>query len=350
MTPKKYSNFQLWYRIPTRNWLVIMLSMNSPSRHFVRIFALLIQLLSGTTALYAKTPIIDRSKSLVEENQTICVIGDSGSGDNNAIAVSSALESMDCNQIRILGDIVYPSGIESAEDPLLQQNLLKPYQYFLKKKIPIFLILGNHDHKQNSTAWLKVAQQYPALKFPNFYYAEDRGEVCFINLDTSYYEKVYFMHERQPQTAWLRKTLKKMANSCKFSIGTGHHPYRSSGSHGDASWLLSLFFEDELIGKIDLYLSGHDHHLSDEGTVNGTRLLISGAGGGHKYKLKEPSADKQFAVSKYGFLTLQFSHDPKENVVAQYRFYSLIPDGKGGYTNLKQEWTGSIKGHGIRDR
>ena len=323
--------------------------MNAPVSHLVRIFALLFQFLSGITILYANTSIIDRSGSLVDENQTICVIGDSGTGDNNALAVASALESMDCNQIRILGDIVYPSGIASAEDPLLQQNLLKPYQYFLKNNIPIFLILGNHDHKQNSAAWLKVAEQYPALKFPNFYYAEDWGEVCFVNLDTSYYEKVYFVHERQPQTLWLRKTLEKLANSCKFSIGTGHHPYRSSGSHGDASWLLSVFFEDELIGKIDLYLSGHDHHLSDEGTANGTRLLISGAGGGHKYKLKEPSEDKQFAISKFGFLTLQLSRDSKEKIVAQYRFYTLIPDGKGGYTDLKEEWNGLKKGRGIRN-
>lgn len=289
------------------------------------------------------------STSLVDNDYTICVIGDSGTGDNNAIAVAHALETMDCSQIRILGDIVYPSGIQSPEDTLLKQNLLAPFQYFIDRKIPIYLVLGNHDHKQNGTAWLEVAKQHPAIKFPNFYYSEEWGGVCILNLDTSFYQKIYFVHKRYSQTKWLRNAMSAVANSCEFSIAIGHHPYRSSGSHGNASWQLNLLFEEELIGKIDLYLSGHDHHLSDEGTVKTTRLLISGAAG-LKYKLKEPSANNQFAVSKYGFLTLRFSRNNQNKVVTDYRFYTLLPDGEGGYTKLAEEWRGQVVGQGIRSR
>ena len=323
--------------------------MNKAAKRFLHTSALLIQITLGTANLSANTPISDQSVSMLDDGQILCVIGDSGSGDNNALAVARALESMNCSQIRILGDIIYPSGIKSAEDPLLQRNLLGPYQYFMDQKIPIFLVLGNHDHKQNSEAWMEVAKQHPSLKFPNYYYAEDRGEICFFNLDTSFYEKIYFAHKRYAQTRWLRKALDTVKNSCKFSIASGHHPYRSSGGHGNASWQLNLFFEEELIGKIDMYLSGHDHHLSDEGTVDGTRLLISGAAGAHKYDLKEPSEDKQFAISEYGFLTIQFNRDPQNNIIAKYKFYSLIPDGKGGYIDLKEAWSGLQKGRGIRN-
>ncbi len=290
------------------------------------------------------------STSLVDKDTTICVIGDSGSGDNNAIAVAHALETMDCSQLRILGDIVYPAGIQTPDDVLLKQKLLAPFQYFIDRNIPIYLVLGNHDHKQNGAAWLKVAEQHPALKFPNFYYSEDWGAICFFNLDTSFYQKIYFAQKRYTQTLWLRNAMSAATNSCEFSIATGHHPYRSSGSHGNASWQLNLLFEEELIGKVDLYLSGHDHHLSDEGTVKATRLLISGAAGAHKYKLKQPSENLRFAVSKYGFLTLRFSRNKQNELVADYRFYTLLPDGKGGYTKLTEEWQGQIVGQGVRSQ
>jgi len=291
---------------------------------------------------------LTHSTSLVDNDTSICVIGDSGSGNNNQLAVVHALETMGCSQIRILGDIVYPAGIQTPDDALLKQKLLAPFEYFIDRNIPIYLVLGNHDHKQNGEAWLDVAKQHAAIKFPNFYYSEDWNGVCFFNLDTSYYQKIYFVHKRYPQTKWLRNALSAAANSCEFSIATGHHPYRSSGSHGNASWQLKLFFDVELIGKVDLYLSGHDHHLSDEGRVKATQLLISGAAGAHKYELKKASANLRFAVSKYGFLILRFSRNKQNKVVADYHFYTLLPDGNGGYTNLTEAWNGQIVGQGIR--
>lgn len=42
-------------------------------------------------------------------------------------------------------------------------------------------------------------------------------------------------------------------------------------------------FEKNVIGKYDTYISGHEHFLSDEGVKDGTRLLISSAGGSLNY-------------------------------------------------------------------
>ena len=318
-------------------------------KYLLATVAVLIVSACGTTNPPDNTLHLNHSASLIDTGQTVCVIGDSGTGDANEKAVAHALETMACSQLRILGDIIYPSGIQTPDDPLLEQKLFTPYRYFMDRKIPIYLVLGNHDHKQNAEAWLAVARQRPNIRFPNFYYSETWGGVCIFNLDTSYYEKIYFVHKRYSQTNWLRNAMKAAADRCEFSIATGHHPYRSSGSHGNASWQLDLFFDQELIGKIDLYLAGHDHHLSDEGAVAGTRLLISGAAG-NKYKLKKPSANKQFAVSKYGFLTLRFSRNKQKKVVADYHFYTLLPDGRGGYTNLTEAWKGRIIGQGLRNQ
>ena len=174
-----------------------------------------------------------------------------------------------------------------------------------------------------------MAQAYPPY-----------GVYGLLQNETTMSGKVYFAHKRYPQTQWLRNAMKAATNSCEFSIATGHHPYRSSGSHGNASWQLTLLFEEELIGQVDLYLSGHDHHLSDEGAVKATRLLISGGGGAYRYQLKQPSENKRFAVSKFGFLTLRFSRNNQKKLVANYRFYTLLPDGKGGYKKLSEEWQG----------
>ena len=83
----------------------------------------------------------DYLHSLIDNDVTICIIGDSGTGDKNAIAVARALETMHCSQIRILGDVIYPSGIDSADDPKLELRLLKPYRYFFEHNIDIFLVL-----------------------------------------------------------------------------------------------------------------------------------------------------------------------------------------------------------------
>jgi len=289
----------------------------------------------------------DHPDSLLDNDSTICIVGDSGTGDNNAIAVAHALETMHCSQIRILGDVIYPSGIDSADDPKLEQRLLQPYRYFLEHGIAVFLVLGNHDHKSNADAWLDVGRTNPSIHFPNFYYSERWGNICFFSLDTSYYEKIYYITKRHPQTEWLGQAFAAQAERCRFSIAIGHHPYRSSGGHGDAGWLLAPFFEEELIGKVDLYLAGHDHILADEGVADGTHLLISGSAG-LRSRLKEPSADKRFAASKHGFITLQFSRGAEITIVGLYKFYTLEPDGKGGYTELKEAWQGRIVGQGIR--
>ena len=77
-----------------------------------------------------------------------------------------------------------------------------------------------------------------------------------------------------------------------WKIAFGHHPYFSNGSHGNAGnydglWYVPIaggqgvkkFFDDNVCGKVDLYLSGHDHSrqwMVD--TCKGTELAVSGAG------------------------------------------------------------------------
>src|SRR5690606_20769826 len=79
-----------------------------------------------------------------------------------------------------------------------------------------------------------------------------------------------------------------------WKIAVGHHPYLSNGPHGnagdyDAKFGVSIppingkgvksFFDEVVCGKVDLYLSGHDHSrqwLNE--SCKGTELAVSGAG------------------------------------------------------------------------
>ena len=57
------------------------------------------------------------------------------------------------------GDIIYPSGLNSAEDPNFSKNFLEPFKEIFNKKISFFLTLGNHDHKKEPKAFLEIASK-----------------------------------------------------------------------------------------------------------------------------------------------------------------------------------------------
>jgi len=98
---------------------------------------------------------------------------------------------------------------------------------------------------------------------------------------------------------------------------------------------------------VDLYLSGHDHHLADEGLVQGTLQLISGAAS-QLYPLGEPTPFGKFAISSLGFITLKFLRSEDQQVKVEYKIYALNADGSGDYTSLREVWRGEHFGQGLR--
>ncbi len=88
----------------------------------------------------------------------------------------------------------------------------------------------------------------------------------------------------------------------RWKIAFGHHPYISNGIHGNAAGNIERFFADYVCGKIDLYLSGHDHNLQvlpGPSACPGT-FVVSGGGGKNTYRLpgKNPA---RFQARTFGF-------------------------------------------------
>jgi hypothetical protein len=166
---------------------------------------------------------------------------------------------------------------------------------------------------------------------------------------------LYFIHKRFAQSLWLREAMQAQQQSCRFSLALGHHPLMSSGRHGDAGLGEALFLRDEIFGRVDLYMAGHDHYLSDEGDYKGTHQLVSGAAGKVTHLKGDESEDEghhqygaegsEFAVWEQGFVTLRLERKDKQ-VTADYRFYIVNPED--ATSEPRQVWQGRVTGKGLR--
>lgn len=216
------------------------------------------------------------NQNVAQKKWKLCFIGDTGTGSQIQKDVASKLASEKCDSIHFLGDLVYPSGIRTPEDPASKNKFLNIYQDFSQN---LFLIMGNHDYRGSIDSWISIAETHPKIIFPNPFYLLKLNDLCLIHLDTN----VTKLFEQAPvalkQTLWLESLGDELENCYKSFVLT-HHPYNSRGKHhGPATGLLRLYLWADIIGSFDYLISGHDHILSNEGEVDGTRLLISGAGG-----------------------------------------------------------------------
>ena len=283
-------------------------------------------------------PLYSQEINRQNQNLIFCFVGDTGSVTEVQSVVAKSLSNSDCNFVWHTGDIIYPSGISSSEDPRLRTNFLDPFKEVFNKKIPFILTLGNHDYKQHPAAYLKVAQSNPLIIHPNNYFTKSYGGVCFFALDTTVFDKLYLFHKRKVQINWLISKMDSLKKDCKLSISVGHHPLFSSGDRKKGTPQLVKFLNKYVFGVVDLYISGHNHVLADEGERDGTVQLISGTGslpGGSSKKELKGRFNKEIP----GYLRISL-HVENQEIIAEYQFIA---------SKSKQIlWSNSKKGEGIR--
>lgn len=230
----------------------------------------------------------------LSEGDKICFIGDSGKGTKEQYKIAEILKDQNCTQVRHLGDIIYPDGLMNDMDQQFFPKFYGPYWPILSST-PFHLSLGNHDYRGSPSAWKKLANKHENIIFPHYYYIQTYGSVCFLHLDTN----SLFAQ----QTYWLDRLENKIKAQCKLTLAMGHHPYQASGKHGNAKLFVKKFLEDSVIGRVDAYIAGHEHHLEDVGLHKGTHLLISGAVAEYRKLTSKP---KLWAKSTHGFLVLTY--------------------------------------------
>ena len=214
---------------------------------------------------------------IADESSIYCFVGDAGEVNPTQAKVVKALANSDCSMVWHLGDITQ-LGVQSIDDPELQDSFLTPFKPFLETGIPLYLTVGNHDYKGDPSVYLEVAKDYPSIFHPSNFYTKTFGELCFFALDTTIFDKLYYFYKRGNQIRWLEEEVERLKNQCKFSIVVAHHPLFSSGDRDRANPQLAIFLENYVFGTFDIYITGHNHVLADEGDHKKTLQLISATG------------------------------------------------------------------------
>ncbi|MDP9426609.1 MAG: metallophosphoesterase family protein, partial [Actinomycetota bacterium] len=154
------------------------------------------------------------------------VIGDSGRGRKQQLAVAELLERSEPDLLLHTGDVVYPSG----EDRHYDRRFFAPYRRLLKE-VPIFPVLGNHDLEGGKGAAYLANFHLPRNdpRGTGRYYSFDWGGAHFVALDSELY------HEDddgspEEQKAWLERDLGETHQPWK--IAYLHRPLYSSSRHG----------------------------------------------------------------------------------------------------------------------
>jgi tartrate-resistant acid phosphatase type 5 len=280
--------------------------------------------------------------------------GDAGSGSVEQIAIGQAMADVcqfrKCDFALALGDNIYDKGVESPSDPLFDTAFEIPYAPLTRQRVPIYLVLGNHDNsspaaesdgsrffgdgannargdfeiaygqrKGLATMWRMPARYYrftaPPPQFSETplaeFFALDSSPVTPYRDDPDQ-EKWNAERYAQEQHAWLNAALEQ--SSARWRIAFAHHPYLSNGVHGNAGsfdedlkrrdrskdskhttgklWK-KLLDETVCTHGVELYLAAHDHDLQwlkPTRDCGPTEFIVSGAaeGGIKRRKLGNP--------------------------------------------------------------
>ncbi|MDP6934036.1 MAG: metallophosphoesterase [Myxococcota bacterium] len=247
----------------------------------------------------------DSAAPLVSTGTTrFVVLGDAGTGSEAQYAVGEAMvqvcaERTDdlpgCDYALYMGDNFYNDGVDSVDDEQFQTKFELPYADL---DIPFYAALGNHDYGGEGLGsdWeqpdAQVAYSDVSDKWimDDRYYQHDQAHVSFFVLDTNAILWDSFWNGAADQLAWLEQGLADSDRA--WRVAYGHHPYLSNGEHGSAGAYEGVedvpvysggevrdFVESGLCGKVDVYLSGHDHNLEWLEPSCGTQFIVSGAGG-----------------------------------------------------------------------
>ncbi len=178
---------------------------------------------------------------------TVAVIGDSGTGSAEQVALAALMTKASPDILLHVGDMAYPYGAPSYY-----------YQYFFKiypellASTCIYPTLGNHDCQKSPEYWLS-AFHLPANNpaGSESYYSFDAGDAHFVCLNSC--------GDDVPaeQVEWLKKDLSASDRSWKV-VFLHHAPY-SNGRHGGVDRVRKAISSVVESHGVDLVLAGHEH-------------------------------------------------------------------------------------------
>jgi hypothetical protein len=191
-----------------------------------------------------------------------------------------------------LGDNFYPAGMTSPVDSRWERDFERLYA---PMHIKFFASLGNHDWilTDSPAAEILRSTRSKVWQMPAGRYSFVAGPVQFFAIDTNLLTRAHL--------DWLDGELG--ASRARWKIVYGHHPIYSAGFHGDQAALRENLLP-LLRGRVQLYVSGHDHDLQHLQPDGGVHFVIAG-GGGVPPRPITAGPRSLFAASKGGFAVIE---------------------------------------------
>lgn len=275
-------------------------------------------------------------------------LGDTGTGGKSQAAVAGAMAAYckrkGCDFGLLLGDVIYEQGAKSATDIQFANKFQRPFfrlpEPGFAEGFKFYVSLGNHDnygvgYPAQGRYYAAYAKSHPRFDFEGEYYAFDRGSATFLALGTQLFMEglKYSSKPAGGGNPWDGQAkffpLRIEQSKKTWRIAFGHHPYLSSGVHGNAGnyngqglgKAFEKFFRGALCGKIDLYLAGHDHDMEVLQRPKDCPVLQVVAGSGAKLRDFARENPRYFKRKDYGFAYLRLTK-------TEMRLSMVTSDGK----------------------
>ncbi|MFC3193093.1 metallophosphoesterase [Marinicella sediminis] len=232
------------------------------------------------------------------------VLGDSGTGNNDALAVRDAYLQYSTQQPThlwfMLGDNAYPLGTDEE----YQSAVFDMYPQILRQST-LWPTIGNHD-AANADSVTGTGVYYELFTLPHqanstghgigadsgteAYYSFNYANIHFIILDSDETLPSF----RQAQLDWLQSDL--MLNQADWTIAMWHHPPYTKGSHDSDIESRHLHMREHILPVleshgVDLVLGGHSHsyerswlidgHYGHSNTFDTDHIVNDGSGNPH---------------------------------------------------------------------
>ena len=217
-----------------------------------------------------------------------------------------------------LGDNQY-DGVPDPSDPIFRTAFEEVYAA-PGLQVPFWAVLGNHEYSGSVHGQLRYAAEkrgsgrwtQPARHWSRVINLGEGAKAKFVFLDTSVFIRKYREAEgfsdlakQDPvaQLAWLERELAEPGMAWRIAVG--HHPIWSNGLHGDSKDMARDVLPVLRRHKVQLYLSGHDHHpeVIDRGPGNPLQVIA-----GHASEVRGLKGDRgalhQGQYLGFGSLTL----------------------------------------------
>ena len=243
---------------------------------------------------------------------TFHVIGDSGWGSPQQLAIAAQMRASPADFLMHVGDLVYPAITHYNAD----LRLFSIYSEEMHTR-PWFLALGNHEQYLDRQAALQLFYlPTNSVTGTEHYYSFDHGDVHFVvawadlAVGSAY-------HPGSAQYEWMDADLARSSKPWKFMFF--HHTWRTSSAHRTDNYDGNLVPDSEQLDQglaalarkhgVQIIFNGHDHVYERLAPSGGPISFVSGGGGAILYSFTLPHPDSAQFYAAHHFLRVSVQGD-----------------------------------------